>query len=475
MKDVVIVGGGIAGLSTAYNLNDQAGQDIETLLVEKNNRLGGNIFTEKIDGFVIEGGPDCFLSEKPWALEMCKKLGLEDDLLCTNDEKRKTFVLWKGRLHELPEGVILMIPTKMVPLIMSPLLSLHGKLRMGLEMFIPRRRSEEDESLADFVLRRLGQETLERIAEPLIAGIHAGSPETLSIRSTFPKFVELEDKYGSLIRGMIARMKIAGKTMKGRKGKNRITMFMSLKDGLIELIDTITSTLDIESILLDKRLIRVEKKGSQSSDTPVYCIHLEDGTVIETRAIVLSTPAYESARLLKGLDGSLSEELSNIPYVSTATVSLAYKRSTISHPLDGFGFVVPRAEKRRIMACTWTSVKFSNRAPEDSVLIRCFVGGVHNKELVSLDDKAMTKMVREELKDIMGIDAEPVLTRAYKWKDAMPQYIIGHREKVLRIEERLSHNPGLFLNGGAYNGKGISDCIHSGDLTARKVLEYIRK
>lgn len=476
MKRVVIIGGGIAGLSAAWSLREHRAPgmpEFEIVLLEKNDRLGGNIRTEKVDGFLIEGGPDCFLSEKPWAMELCKRVGLGDKLLPTNEKNRKTFVLSGGRLHVLPEGVILMVPTKILPLATSSLISWPGKIRMALELFIPKKKDNKDESLGEFVRRRLGQEALDKIAEPLVAGVHAGDPETMSVRASFPKFVQLEEESGSLIRGMIKKM---AHMRKGRGGapsggdKKKVTMFMTLKDGLSEFIDTLSSRVENTK---NTKIIKGAAVSGISRGAENYTVTLEGGRTIDADAVIVAAPAWAASSIVKGIDTELSGKLLSIPYVSTATVSIAFRKKDVKHPLNGFGFVVPKIEKRKIMAATWTSVKFSYRAPDDSVLIRCFVGGSKNAELVVLSDAEIINMVRQELKDIMGIDAEPVLCRVYKWRNSMPQYTIGHEERIAWIEERLSRHPGLYLTGSAYHGIGISDSVRYGEIVAKKVLHQI--
>ncbi|MBI5971412.1 MAG: protoporphyrinogen oxidase [Deltaproteobacteria bacterium] len=481
MKRVVIIGGGIAGLSAAWSLREhQLGvvrtgaseaQALEVVVLERHGSLGGNIKTEKTDGFLIEGGPDCFLSEKPWALALCKRLGLEDELLGTNEEKRKTFVLSNGRLHVLPEGVILMVPTKLLPFAASSLISIPGKIRMAMEFFIPKKKDDKDETLGSFVRRRLGQEALDKIAEPLVAGVHAGDPATMSVRACFPKFVQLEEEHGSLIRGMLKRLSAAkGAPTPPASAKKKITMFMTLKGGLSTLIDTLNERLlssENTSIKTGVNVIGVHKKGAG------YEALAQDGSAIEADVVVVAAPAWAASALLMALDDKLAEKLNAIPYVSTATVTIAFKRDAIRHPLNGFGFVVPKTEKRRIMAATWTSVKFDYRSPDDAVLIRCFVGGSKNAELVSLSDAEMLGMVREELKDIMGIDAEPMLARVFRWFNSMPQYTVGHEERVAAIEALVSKHPGLYVTGSAYHGIGISDSVRNAEITAKKVLHLL--
>jgi oxygen-dependent protoporphyrinogen oxidase len=468
MKRLIIVGGGIAGLSAAYfalEKTKKIGEPIHLQLLDEKDRLGGCILTEKVDDFVIEGGPDCFLYEKPWALALCEKLGLGDRILNTN-ENRKVFILSKGKLHELPEGFMLMVPTSFMPFLRSSLISWPGKIRMAMDLFIPRKESDEEESLAEFVRRRLGGEALEKIAEPLVAGIHAGTPETMGLSSTFPRFIQMEKEYGSLIRGMLARRKMARK-WENRKGPQR-TMFLTLKDGLGEWVDRLREKIGEDRIILKKKVL-----GLRRTENGNYHIQLSDGTFLETDGLILATPSFVTAKIVEEINPKLTKILLTIPYVSSATVSLAYRRSQIRDPLDAFGFIIPRREKRKIMASTWTSVKFNHRAPEDYVLLRAFVGGANNEQLVSLDDDEMLRIVLEELMEIMGIEGEPILSKIYRWEKSMPQYLVGHLEKVAQIEERTNLQPGLFLTGCAYKGIGISDSVHDAEMVAENAVEYL--
>jgi oxygen-dependent protoporphyrinogen oxidase len=468
MKRVVIVGGGIGGLAAAYFALEKAkemGESIHLQLLDEKDRLGGCILTEKVDGFVIEGGPDCFLYEKPWALTLCEKLGLGEKILNTN-ENRRVFILSNGELHELPEGFMLMVPTSFTPFIKSSLVSWAGKIRMGMDLFIPKRKSDQEESLADFVRRRLGEEALEKIAEPLVAGIHAGTPEAMGLKSTFPRFLQIEEEYGSLIRGMLARRKMALQWQK-KEGPKR-TMFLTLREGLGEWIDCLREKIGEDKIGLNREVVRLRRTGKGD-----YDIQLSDGTSLEADSIILATPSFVTAKIVKEIDPKLSEILLTIPYVSSATVSLAYRRSQIHNSLDAFGFIIPRTEKRKIMASTWTSVKFNHRAPEGHVLLRVFVGGANNEELVSLSDDEMLGMIQEELGDIMGVEGDPILTRIYRWEKSMPQYLVGHLEKVAQIEEKTNLQPGLFLTGCAYKGIGISDTVHDAEIVAEKAVKYL--
>ena len=464
MKTIAIVGGGITGLAAAYHLEGQAkatGLPLSCRLIEREPRFGGKILTERVDGLTIEGGPDSFISMKPWGIELCKHLGLADHLTGTNPDQKQIYLLHKGRLVELPEGVVTLVPTRLWPFVKSPLISPLGKLRMGLDLIIPPRKDQQDESLGSFVKRRLGKEALERIAEPLLAGIYAGDANQLSLLSTFPQFREVEKNYGSLTRGMMARRSAVA------AGHARYTMFVTLKEGMSELAEALTKRLDPATRMAGSFVTKVHPRST------TYEVVLADGRNLEADAVILATPAFVTADLLKQLDPLLSDRLIKIPYVSTSTVSLAYKRSGFPHPLNGFGFVVPRSERRMILACTWTSTKFPHRAASDHVLIRCFVGGAGREALALEEESTLIKRVCEDLKAIMGISMPPVLAKIYRWEKGTPQYNIGHLERVTEIEKMTDRHPGLFVTGAAYRGVGVSDCIHQGTQTAQKVLAYL--
>jgi oxygen-dependent protoporphyrinogen oxidase len=472
---IAIVGGGIAGLATAYYLQQrgrQAGLSLTYTLIESASAFGGTIITEVSEGFVIEGGPDCFITQKPAALHLCRELGLEGRLIGTNDALRKVYVLDGGRLRPLPDGVMLVIPTKFAPFVLSPLISLPGKARMGLDFFIPPRREGGDESLADFIRRRLGQEALDKIAEPLMAGIHVADPERLSLHSTFPRFVELEQKYGSLIKGMLAqKARLAARKSQG--AERELSIFMTLRGGLGELVETLAARLEGQT-LRGTHVVGLERApDSLRRGDERYCLRLEDGQTLLADAVVLATPAYVAAELIEPMNPALATKLRAIRYVSTATVSLGFRRSEFEHPLDGFGFVVSARDRSRLMACTWTSTKFSGRAPDGHVSVRGFVGGPRNEGLVNLPDEALIRLVREELRSVMGVGARPVMARVYRWPQANPQYDVGHLEQVDDIEAMAATLPGLYLTGSAYRGVGIPDCIEQARKTAEAVVAQL--
>jgi len=465
-RRVAVVGGGISGLAAGYFIKEKAaaaGIELELRLFEKESRLGGTILTEERDGFVIEGGPDCFLSEKPWARELARRLGIGERIEGTREANKGTFILSGDRLHPLPEGVYLMVPTLMWPLLFSSLLSWPGKLRMGLDLVIPPRRDGKEETLAEFVTRRLGREALEKIAEPLVAGVHAGIPETMSLRASFPRFQKLEDEHGSLIRGMLAAM---ARRKKAPARNSSLTMFLTVREGLAGLVDEIARTFAPGEIVAGDPVTGLTGRGE-------YQITLASGKTVSADVVVLAAPSYISAELISEMDKELAALLQAIPYVSTATISLAFREQDLP-PLSGFGFVVPRTENRRIMAATWTSRKFLHRSPEGFALLRCFIGGANHPELIALDDSAMTKLALEELHDIVHLHAEPLLARAFRWPRSMPQTVVGHEARMARVNERLKLLPGLYLTGGAYHGLGIPDCIHQGELAAEQTAGFLK-
>lgn len=461
---VVIIGGGISGLATAYFLQEQArtcNTPIDITLIERSAAFGGKIVSERNAGFVIEAGPDSFITQKPAAVELCNALGLGDQLVGTNDAMRNTFIWSRGRLRKLPDGVMLLVPTKLGPFLRSSLISWPGKLRMALDVVIPPRQDDGDASLAQFVRRRLGAEALDKLAEPLIAGIYVGDAERLSLKSTFPRFLELERAHGSLIRGMHSQRRRVAPS----NGAAPLPLFMTLRGGLGVLVDALVARLQHAGAhLLQGRVQKVVREQDG------YTLRMEDGVGLRADTIIFATPAHGSAQLVEGIDPELATALRQIPYVSSATVSLGFRRAELGHALDGFGFVVPRSERRKLRACTWSSSKFPHRAAAGYALVRGFVGGPHAENLLDQDDDALIELVRGELRVMMGITAAPVLARVFRWPRANPQYEVGHHERVTTIERLVARHPGMHMVGSAYHGVGIPDCIQGGARVAAKVL-----
>ncbi|MEW6662120.1 MAG: protoporphyrinogen oxidase [Bacillota bacterium] len=468
-KEAVIVGGGITGLAAALALQGKA----DYVLLEKDRRLGGKILTEEAEGFLIEGGPDCFLSEKPWVAQLAASLGISHRLLGTKEENKGTFVLSKGKLHRLPEGLMLLVPTQIWPFVTSPLISWPGKLRMALDLLIPPKRGAGDESLASFVRRRLGQEALDKIAGPLIGGIHAGDPATMSLKASFPRFLQMEQNYGSITKAMLAARKRKPVPQPAQVSGVAKTYFMSFKQGLGELTAAVIERLDQDRLKTGAAVKTIT--AAQGEGKWEYIVELEGGAQVRSAAVILAVPAGEAALLVRDLDPVISTTLKQMPAASSATVSLAFKAEEIPQRLEGFGFVVPAAENRKIMAVTYSSLKWAGRAPDSSfVLLRVFVGGAHQEELVLLEDEAMLKMVGQELKDILGINTPPLFSRIYRWIKGMPQYTLGHLDRMAVIDQRISELPGFYLAGGSYRGVGIGDCINGGTNAAERVLDYLQ-
>ena len=471
MKKIVIIGGGIAGLSAAYQIHGEISKNtpLECTLLESSEKFGGKISTVRVDGFIIERGPDSFISQKPEAVALCKKLGLEDHLTGTSPDHPSTYVYLKNKLVTMPDGLSLMIPTKFIPFILSPLFSWMGKIRMGMDLFLPKRKGKDDESLASFVRRRMGKEALEKMAEPMLAGIYASDPELMSINSTFPMFVQTEQKYRSIILGMLARKREQmTRQAKVPPGKKPFSLFMTLKNGLDELVETLVKK-------ATKIVFRLGVKVTNLSFAEEgWRLSLDDGSFMNADAVILATPAKISANLIEKFSPKVAGMLHQIRYVSTATATIAYKKEGFPHSLDGFGFVVPRVEGKRILACTWTSSKFPGRVPKEYVMLRCFVGGAMREELAELDEDTIGTMVREELLDIMGIDCEPVFLKVFRYKKANVQYHVGHAALIESVREELRSLPGIVVTGSAYTGVGIPDCIRDGTEAAKEVIEFLK-
>jgi oxygen-dependent protoporphyrinogen oxidase len=445
--DVIVVGGGIAGLAAALALHE-AGRD--ALLLESSPRYGGVIRTETTGGFVIEAGPDSILAQKPEGLELCRALGLADRLIPTNPGVRTIFVLHGGRLHALPEGMMLAVPTRIGPFLRSGLFSWPGKLRMGLDLVLPRGRAAGDESIASFVRRRFGGEAVERLGEPLMAGIHAGDPERLSIRATFPRLVDLEARHRSLIRGMWG----------ARRAPSTGSAFYSLSGGLASLVDALVARLPAARRRTRAAVTRLERRDG------AFTVGLADGTAVLAKAVILALPAPAAAPLMAPLSAEAKGLLESIPFASSATIALGYRREDVAHRLDGYGFIVPRGEGLRCTACTFVSSKFAGRAPEGHVLLRAFLGGTRDPDVLSLPDAELVALVRRELGSVLGLRGSPSLERVYRWPRATPQMEMGHLARMARLEAIVGGMPGLFLAGAGLRGTGLPDTIADGQRAA---------
>jgi oxygen-dependent protoporphyrinogen oxidase len=461
---VAVIGGGITGLAAAHRLVELAAaaqRPLDLRLYEGAARAGGVIATERADGYVLELGPDSFLSEKPAALRLCERLDLTDQLVGTQEEFRRTYVVRDGRLHPLPDGFLLMAPTRFWPLITTPLFSWPGKLRMALDLVLPRGPGG-DQSLTDFVTRRLGREALERVAQPLVGGIYTADPATLSLAATMPRFLDMERNQRSVVRAMWTQQRQAAK----REGSGaRWSLFLSFDGGLQCLVDALVDRLPAGSLRCNARVDGLTRDASGGW-------RLADGELFD--AVVVAAPAPAAAALLRGVDAPLADDLAAIPYASSATVTLAYRREDVPHPLDGFGFVVPHVERRPLLAGTFSSLKYPGRAPDGTVLVRAFVGGALQPELVELSDAALLRSVREELGALIGVRNEPLLSRIARWRQAMPQYQVGHLDRVARIRDRAA-TLGLQLAGNAYEGVGIPDCIRSGETAADSLFAGLQR
>lgn len=477
MKNIVVIGGGIAGLAAAYYAKKKSGNSIAVTLLEQANYWGGKIVTERVGDaipqgdFIIEGGPDTFVTTKPWAVNLCQELGIADRLKGTNPSHKKTYILKNGKLHELPGGLTMMIPTEFGPMIRTGLLSWPAKARMGLDFLLQPALETGDESLGEFVTRRLGRSAYENLIEPLMSGIYAGDGDRLSLQATLPYLRDLELKHGGLVKGALAvrreRAQKAGKNGDSPQASlGSRSIFLTPITGLAELVEALVDFLASAGVEL-----RLDNAVRQVVPIPGgYNIHLASGETLSSQKVIIAAPAYTSGDLIASFAPELAAELNAIEYVSTATVTLAYPESDLPRPLDGYGYVIPRREGRKALACTWTSTKFPHRAPPGYALLRVFVGRAGQEDEIPWDDDGLLAIAQEELHLTLGINTPPLLTRIFRWENAMSQYNIGHPARLERIQTLLEEHPGLALAGNGYQGIGIPDCIHSGEMAADRVL-----
>jgi oxygen-dependent protoporphyrinogen oxidase len=477
-RRVVVVGGGISGLAAAHRLRESrargAGGGVEVLLLEASDRLGGTVRTHRREGFLIEGGPDSFISEKPEALALAKRIGVGHRLVETNERHRRSFVVRGGRLRPTPEGFQLLAPSRMLPFLTTDIFTWRGKARMALDLVLPRRRGangQDDESLAAFVRRRLGREALERMAQPMVGGIYTADPESLSLRATMPRFLEMERRDRSLILSMWKAGRRAAEDARHGRGASgaRYSLFLSFDEGTQVLTDAVAARLPEASVRLNTKVSALRPEPGARR----WTVTTDGGETFNADAVCLALPAYAAARLLRDVDDPLADELEAIPYASTATVNLAYRRADVPHPLDGFGFVVPFVERRATLACTFSSVKFSGRAPEGHALLRAFVGGALQPEMFELEEDRMVEAVRRDLRDLLGVEAAPLFAHVEKWPRSMAQYHLGHAARVARLRARLCELPTLALCGNAYGGAGLPDCVRAGEAAAESLLKTL--
>ncbi len=469
MQTVIIVGGGISGLSAAYHLEQRAREnqlELQILLYEKSDRVGGVISSERCGDFLIEGGPDSLLTQKPAAIELCRRLSLSDDFVPSNDDRRKTYVLHRGRLKRLPEGLMFVVPTRIRPMFQSALLSPAGKLRLALSPLVaPNPLPEnEDISAARFLAGRFGSQVLERLAEPLLSAVYGVDVDQLSTAAVFPQLLSMERKHGNLW-SAFAKLRIApGK----RPPAKDASLFLTLRHGIGQLVETIERSLGSTRII-KAHTVHSIRRAEQSNELQVE----GDGFSRPAGAVIVATPAHRAGTALSTLDPELSGQLSSIVYRSTAIVALGYEAAEFGDPLDGFGFVVPRGERKNMIACTWVTTKYSHRSAPGHVLLRCFFGGARDEGVLEKSPEQLTEIALRELGEIMGVRARPILTRVYRLDRCMPQYSVGHLHLVESIEDRLRSQPGLFLAGNAYRGVGIPDCVESGARAASSVVDYL--
>lgn len=449
LNNTLIIGGGISGLSAAYYLS-KAG--IRPTLLERRPRVGGVIHTSTQQSCVLEEGPDGFMAAKPWAMNLIRELGLADQVIGSNDHSRVTYIVKKGKLVPMPEGLMMMVPTKILPLVETRLLSWGAKIRMGLEFFRqPPDSPQPDRSVYEFLMDHYGEECIDYLAEPLLAGVYGGDPRDMSVNSVLGRFVEIEKKYGSLTRGVLAAP---------RPTSSGGSFLLTLKDGLGRLIDALRPSADVVQA-------EVETIEQTSGGFRVRA----NGDWMEADHVVLATTACDAAPLVQSLQPELASLLAGIPYTSSVTLSLGYRAATFDHPLQGHGFLVPKKERKFILGCTWVGNKFDHRVPPNMVVLRCFLGG----DALPLDDQAIVDAARADLHSIMGLEAEPVFHNIARWPNSMAQYTVGHAKRVERIEELVRAIPGLYLAGNAYHGIGIPDCVRMGQEAAAKISAVYKR
>jgi len=481
VKRVLIIGGGVAGLGAAYKVTRAAseGHGVDFVLFEKDPRLGGKIQTEIVrdaseDKFIVDGGPDCFLTEKPACHRVAKLLGIYDDELPTDESRKRTWILSRGKLHQMPDGIFMFAPTKFLPFATTGLFSWPGKIRMAMDLFIPPKKvvpgELNDETLESFVVRRMGRECLERLAEPLVGGVHASDSVKMSLAATFPRLLEMEQTYGSLTKGFIAaRRKVEEMRRKypPQPGQKPRTFFTSFVNGMQELTDRMADVAGREKMRTGAAVIALRHPHGRA-----WTVLLSDGSAVDGDAVIIATESWAAEPLVRPHDEAIADALASIPASSSATISMAFNENEVGFDLDAFGVLCPLVERRALMAATYSSTKWPGRAPPGKVLLRGFVGGPHNQEIVKRSDEELVQKVLAEFCDLLGLNpfAKPLFSRVFRWHLGMPQYTLGHLGRIGRIDDRCAQIPGLAIAGGSYRGVGVPNCIESGERAVTKIL-----
>ena len=457
MKRIAIIGGGISGLTSAFRLEQKKNQGLllEYVVFESGSRFGGVIQTERVDDCLIEAGPDSFLTEKVWAVDLCRELGIQDQLIGSNDSERRTYILVKGRLVQLPDGLMFMVPTKLFSAFSSPLFSWSTKLRMLREWFFRPLEEKADVSVAEFVERHYGREMVDRVANPLLAGVYGGSADQLSVQSVLPRFLEMQARYGSLGKAMVAA--------RTRQPSSKRPLFTSLRGGMQQMTDALLARIPNSARRANSPVAKI------SSESGKWLV-VSGGRTEEFDGAILAVPAYAAGKVLQDSQAELASLLCGIRYSSSAIAVLGYDAEVRTTLPPGFGFLVPRTESRSIIAATFVHNKFPFRAPEDQALVRCFLGGTRDESTLQLSDDEILSVLMPDLRTILGIKSEPLYARVYRWQQAMAQYEVGHRDRVERIRRLLSEMPGLALAGNYLGGIGVPDCVRAGSESAAKVL-----
>ncbi|WP_318615001.1 protoporphyrinogen oxidase [Sporosarcina sp. YIM B06819] len=469
MRKIIIVGGGITGLSAAFYAKkwfDERQIPVELTLIEKSDTLGGKIRTLHREGFIIERGPESFLARKMPIMTLVKELGLEDELTATNPQARTNYIVHKGKLHNMPPGLMLGIPTKLTPFMKTKLISPAGKIRAAMDLWLPKKKGMEDESLGNFIQRRLGKEVLDHITEPLLGGIYAGDTHSLSLQATFPHFSAMEKTHRSLIVGMLANKQQPAPGVAGVPEIVQKSMFLTFRKGMITLVERLQEQLQSVQLLTGQGVQEIRRDGQD------YEVCLDNGQQLQADGLIMALPTHQTAKLLA--NRSSLHWLEKINYVSVANIALAFDAKDFTYPLNGSGFVIPRKEGRMLTACTWSSSKWLHTTPNGKILLRCYVGRGGAEEWVHLSDEQLIAAVLKDLKEMMGIQAKPLFHEITRLQQSMPQYPVGHVEELKKMRADLAvRTPGVYLCGAGYEGVGIPDCIQQGKEAAQQLVEYL--